>query len=200
MKKFPPAKIHLETIRKLEAKIEGSEVAHPRDIDRLRRALAETPDTHESATSLTRHVRETFVARISGGVTQARILAEMDQMERDFGCNEAPPIERLLIDQVLTARLHVSHAENAFNHCMAQPAPDLEVMSRLDQMLNSAQTRFNRAVNTLARVRHLTRRTPSLQVNIAANGGQQVNVQGHGEAPAPAVNQPDGKERCSDEL
>ena len=43
-----------------------------------------------------------------------------------------------------------------------------------DRRLNSAQQRYLRAVETLARVRRLAMVTP-LQVNI---GGQQVNVAG----------------------
>ncbi len=44
--------------------------------------------------------------------------------------------------------------------------------------MNSAQTRYLRAVETLARVRRLSRDTP-LQVNI---GAQQVNVAGEVKA------------------
>ena len=36
----------------------------------------------------------------------------------------------------------------------------------------------NRAVETLARVRRLLSRIPAVQVNIATQGGQQVNVAG----------------------
>ena len=42
----------------------------------------------------------------------------------------------------------------------------------------STQVRFLRAIETLARVRRLARNTPALQINIAREGGQQVNVQG----------------------
>jgi hypothetical protein len=45
----------------------------------------------------------------------------------------------------------------------------------LEKRLNYAQRRFTRAIETLARVRKVTRQTLALQVNIA---GQQVNVMG----------------------
>jgi hypothetical protein len=45
-----------------------------------------------------------------------------------------------------------------------------------EKRLSAAQRRFTRACETLARVRKLSRNTPALQFNIAANGGQQVNV------------------------
>jgi len=48
-----------------------------------------------------------------------------------------------------------------------------------------AQRRFLRAVAPLVRVRKVTRQTLALQVNIAAQGGQQVN--GLGDAKREGV-------------
>ena len=45
-----------------------------------------------------------------------------------------------------------------------------------EKRLNAAQRRFTHACMTLSRVRKLSRNTPALQFNIAAAGGQQVNV------------------------
>ncbi len=45
-----------------------------------------------------------------------------------------------------------------------------------EKRLSAAQKRFTRACETLTRVRKLSRNTPALQVNIAAQGGQQVNL------------------------
>ncbi len=44
------------------------------------------------------------------------------------------------------------------------------------EWLTGAQRRFRRACETLARLRRLALSTPALQFNIAASGGQQVNV------------------------
>lgn len=45
---------------------------------------------------------------------------------------------------------------------------------KFSRRLSAAQRRFTRACETLARVRKLSRNTPTLQFNIATNGGQQV--------------------------
>lgn len=45
-----------------------------------------------------------------------------------------------------------------------------------DRRLTGAQSRFKGASESLARIRKLSRNTPALQFNIAAVGGQQVNV------------------------
>jgi hypothetical protein len=48
-----------------------------------------------------------------------------------------------------------------------------------DKRLSMSQRRFTRACESLARVRRLSRRIP-LQVNIATQGGQQMNVAADG--------------------
>jgi hypothetical protein len=45
-------------------------------------------------------------------------------------------------------------------------------------VLSACQMRYLRAIDTLLRVRKLTRNTPMLQVNIATKEGQQVNIAG----------------------
>jgi len=47
-----------------------------------------------------------------------------------------------------------------------------------DKLLTTTQTQYLRAVETLAKVRRMTQNTPSLQINIAQDGGKQINVQG----------------------
>jgi hypothetical protein len=49
-------------------------------------------------------------------------------------------------------------------------------MERWERVLASKEARYLRAIETLARVRRLLR-LPAVQVNIAAEGSQQVNVQ-----------------------
>jgi len=47
-----------------------------------------------------------------------------------------------------------------------------------DKLLTTTQTRYLKAVETLAKVRRMAKNTPSLQINIAQDGGKQINVQG----------------------
>jgi hypothetical protein len=44
--------------------------------------------------------------------------------------------------------------------------------------ITTTQNRYLKAVEMLAKVRRLARNTPSLQINIAQEGGKQINVQG----------------------
>jgi len=54
-------------------------------------------------------------------------------------------------------------------------------IQHLEGRLSAAQRRHLRAVETLARVRRLLSRIPAVQLNIATQGGQPVNVVGEVE-------------------
>lgn len=53
----------------------------------------------------------------------------------------------------------------------------LPVVLYWEKRLSSTQHRYLRAVESLARVRQLTRNANAVQINIAGPGGQQLNVQ-----------------------
>lgn len=96
-------------------------------------------------------------------------------LQDELGYQVAPPLERLLIEQVLLCWLRHNILE--FEHASA----DNKGMSPTrgdfwNRRLAASQRRYLRACETLARVRKMVRSTPALQVNIAAAGGQQVNV------------------------
>ena len=106
------------------------------------------------------------------------MLAEVDKLQKELGYASAPSLEQLLIDHILTVRLRLIDAENAYNQSVVNQSITLKQGTYRDNLLTSNQTRFLRAIETLARVRRLARNTPALQINIAREGGKQVNVQG----------------------
>jgi hypothetical protein len=97
----------------------------------------------------------------------------LNMMRTDLGYDQAPLLEQLLIEHVALAWLDFDMVQILYargttgSHTLTSGA-------YWDRRLNSAQHRYLRAVETLARVRRLAQVTP-LQVNI---GGQQVNVVG----------------------
>ena len=62
----------------------------------------------------------------------------------------------------------------------AATAGDIEPSNGVhwERRLSAAQRRYLNACESRARVRKLARTTPTLQVNIAAPGGQQLNLLG----------------------
>lgn len=96
-------------------------------------------------------------------------------LKKDLGYDGAPMLEQLLIQQAALCWLKLNLVELSYSGTMAQSIT-LTLGIYWEKRLSAAQRRFTRACETLARVRKLSRNTPSLQFNIAANGGQQVNV------------------------
>lgn len=96
-------------------------------------------------------------------------------LKKDLGNDDAPMLEQLLIQQAALCWLKLNLVELSYSGTMAQ-SHTLTLGMCWEKRLSSAQRRFTRACETLARVRKLSRNAPALQFNIAASGGQQVNL------------------------
>ena len=164
-------------ITQLLKRLDKAKNPDPKDIELLRQLAVRAPG-FLSACSTTASIRQQLIEKISHGNSRAFMLAEVDSLKQQLGYDAAPPLERLLIDHILTVRLRLIHAENNYNQCVVGQSIALPVAVYRDNLLSSTQARFLRAIETLARVRRLARNTPALQINIANDGGKQVNVQG----------------------
>jgi hypothetical protein len=98
----------------------------------------------------------------------------LQSLRVDLGYESASALERLLIQQVTLCWLNLNLVECRHSNVMHQSIT-LTLGLYWEKRLTAAQKRFARACESLARVRRLSRRVP-VQVNIAAQGGQQVNV------------------------
>ena len=96
-------------------------------------------------------------------------------LKKDLGYDGAPMLEQLLIQQAALCWLKLNLVELSYSGTMKQ-SHTLTLGIYWEKRLSAAQKRFTRACETLARVRKLSRNTPALQFNIAAQGGQQVNL------------------------
>lgn len=99
----------------------------------------------------------------------------LQALKRELGSAGAPFLEQLLIQHAALCWLKLSLVELNYSNTMSQSIT-LTLGMYWEKRLTSAQRRFTRACETLTRVRKLSRNTPALQVNIATEGGQQVNV------------------------
>lgn len=98
----------------------------------------------------------------------------LEAMRSDLGSADSPLLEQLLIQQVTLCWLNLNSVEFKHSNIMKQSIT-LTLGVYWDKRLTEAQKRFTRACESLARVRRLSRRIP-FQVNIAAQGGQQINL------------------------
>ena len=123
------------------------------------------------------HLAEIMViqnARATAGLKECW-KHRLQVLKKDLGYDDAPLLEKLLIQQAALCWLKLNLVELSYSNTMVQSITLTLGMYR-EKRLSAAQRRFTRACETLARVRKLSRNTPALQFNIATSGGQQVNV------------------------
>lgn len=135
---------------------------------------------HRELWAIAGNLAEQAALQLASGIDGPAILKESlvqgwDALRDELGYEIAPPLEKLLVEQVVLCWLRHNMLElqytNAMNKGMTVATGDL-----LNRRLAASQRRYLRACETLARIRKMMRSTPALQVNIAAAGGQQVNV------------------------
>ena len=156
--------------------------AKPADVARLREALAAC---READVMPWRELRTPLQAAADVALTKgAEMVGEgltllwreqMQDMREALGYDAAPALERPLIDHATLCWLRLAVMELRYS-AVTGAENTFKAVEHTEKRLTAAQKRFNRACESLARVRKLSRNTPALQVNIAADGGQQVNV------------------------
>ena len=147
------------------------------DVKALRKMLSETPDLWRVAGNLAKQAKLSLVKKIQATEgLKSSLTIGLDVIRDDLGYQNAPSLERLLIEQVVMCWLRMNLAEYQYTSSIVGESITFELGNYWERRLGAAQHRYLRACETLARVRKLTRRTPALQVNIAADGGQQINV------------------------
>ncbi len=101
----------------------------------------------------------------------------LQALKKELGSDEATLLEKLLIQQAALCWLKLTLVELSYSNVVKQSIT-LTLGMYWEKRLTAAQRRFTRACETLTRVRKWSRSTPALQVNIAVEGGQQVNASG----------------------
>ena len=169
---------HPDEFAELFDKLQSSKSPDERDVQRYRNLAVAHPDRWRSVTALGEVVRNHFIKSLaSGGASRAYVMAELDLLKKEMGYNSSSSVEKLLIEQILTTKLHLHHAEHIFNE-KSMESTTLAVGEYWQRFLSSAQRRHLRAIETLVRVRRLMRGGPLVQVNINNAGSGQTSVQG----------------------
>jgi hypothetical protein len=167
--------------KRLAALLELCNLKKPKaaDIKELRALLARPGVVENIGGMVVQNINKILAGTLwAMGTTQELIKAEMSQMEKAMGYTDAPMLERILIDAVTLAWLRWQEWEYHYTGLNAGGDMTLTRAAFWEKRLSAAQARYLRAVETLAKVRKLARRDPALQLNVAIEGGQQVNVAG----------------------
>jgi hypothetical protein len=163
------------TIEHLRALIDRVNMVNPSIEDRqaLQRFLRDNPDVvrrfHGGVEGVIRYAA--LSSLVQNVAFEELILHGARKLRKELGIQTATPIERVLIENVVTAWVVLQATEVRCATCeTGKPAPMPQALY-WDRKRTAAHKRFNKAMETLARVRRL--QAPALQVNIGTN---QINV------------------------
>ena len=143
-------------------------------LPRVREMLDKFPTIAAEVGDLTRIAKGGMLDMLSENNVMIREAEEryLAGMVQEIAGPQATPIEKLLAEQIAVCWLHVRHVEIKYAHLKSYTLSEAEYYHRC---LDLSQKRYLRAIKTLAQIRKLG--VPALQVNIAAEGGKQVNLQ-----------------------
>ena len=144
------------------------------DVRELKVFIDEHPDLITDSIGLARMAMQDLISGLFKTETERTLIeAELGRMKTEFGYNQASVIERMLFDTVLISWVRVQYLEGDYNRMFKEGMWDAQARF-YTQLLNAAHQRFMRAVDTLGRLKkfHI-----NFQVNIAAEGGKQINIQ-----------------------
>lgn len=170
-------------VKEFKAIMDSTNKANPSKEDRaaLAAAFDKYPDLAGIVGNVAKNLRKNKVKKLGDShFFQESVTRTMDRIERELGYEQAPMASKLLIEQVLTCWADLVYVQGQHSYQLACPhtTSDGEYW---DKRLSRAQARYLRALETLAKVNKLSRVVP-VQVNIAAQGGQQINMASGDEA------------------
>lgn len=141
-------------------------------LERLRSALENGENVWRQTCDLTRKAAVIAIDRIRphDPVDRSLLLRRMNEVRSELGYDKSPAVERLLIEHAASCGLH--HQITLFVHSAVAYSDDYASIECIwEKRLEQATRRYERALQTLARVRKLPGNRPLLQLNV---GAQQV--------------------------
>ncbi len=141
-------------------------------IQAVRRYWRDHPEAWREVGDMAKHAREVFIEdkfRVSAGFSET-VRAAVAGVMHDLGYETAPPIERMVIEEIGLSWLHHYVSQWELTASSGVTMRQQEMWERRNVQL---QRRYLRALETLARIRRM--KLPAVQVNIGQN---QVNIAG----------------------
>jgi hypothetical protein len=143
------------------------------DLQAIRVFLKDFPEMCRAVFSLVDSTQELIIRNMMG-IEVAEIAMEeyLVSMRDELGYHEAPILEKLLIENIVTSWLRVQWLESQLAMYMGKQMRFAE-LEFWERRLSMAQRRYLAACETLAKIRKM--KVPALQFNI---GDKQINVAG----------------------
>ena len=144
------------------------------DVRELKVFIDEHPELLSDSLSITNMVMKDLIEKLFTVEAEKTIMqASVERMKAEFGYQQVSVIERMLIDTILVSWVRLQYLEGKFSQLCREGMTNSEGHF-YNRLISAANLRFTRAVDTLGRLKkfHI-----NFQVNIAAEGGKQINIQ-----------------------
>jgi hypothetical protein len=167
----PPSKIVPTDAKEVQKLIKRAQQGDEKTLPMLQELLKETYLV-ELCGNIAAHAEQALLRRYSGKdlAVNEGLRRKLDSLRAELAGPTPTPLERLLVERIVTCWLHLHHLEAVYAN---KESMTLDLGTYYQRSLSSAQKRYLSAIKTLAVVRKLA--LPVLQVNIAR---KQVNVAG----------------------
>lgn len=150
---------------------------HEKDVESLKAKMVENPETYSIVFDVARGIeqrliQESFPHPIMEICIEAKVECIRDQMNYE----DSPILDQLLIDNLTNCWLRLQWVEIFQVEDLYSEGDKKPNFNDWEKRLTSTQWRFLRACETYMRYKKFIMKTPELQVNIATDKGQKVNV------------------------
>lgn len=148
------------------------------DLDELRKWINNYPELWKLVFDTAHVIEENFIKNMVGD--KASIIAmrkNAEEIRSEMNYSNASIMEKMLIDNLVISWFGVQYCNYQLIARM-KCEEKIVILEFWERRLSMSQRRYLHACESLEKVRHLMSRKPAVQVNIAAQGGQQVNVAG----------------------
>ena len=149
-----------------------------KDLDELRKWINSYPELWKVVFDTAQVLERNFIQNMVGD--KASIIAmqkNADEIRDEMDYSNASTMEKMLIDNLVISWFGVQYCNYQLIARM-KCEEKIVILEFWERRLSMSQRRYLHACESLEKVRHLMSRKPVVQVNIAAQGGQQVNGAG----------------------
>ena len=149
-----------------------------KDLDELKKWINSYPELWKAVFDTAYVIEKNLMKNMVGD--KASVIAmqkNADEVRDEMGYSQAPIMEQMLIDNIILSWLGVQYCNYQLITRMGREEK-IVILEFWERRLSMSQRRYLHACETLAKVRRLTSGKPAVQVNIATQSGQQINVAG----------------------
>ena len=148
----------------------------PTDLAMLREVMELSPTYASAIGNIAYQARRQLIEKIAvNKVVEEQIQAELSKLQNDMGYQEAPALERMLIEQIGVCWLLLYRTQQGYTAMILGGDITFAMADWYERRLAAVQGRFLRAVETLAKLRNLAKPTlaQTVMLNVAR---QQINA------------------------